>query len=1202
MASCFSPQRSFRNFLWCMLMVLITESALAQAPTAPTGFSMPKMTYFDGNTQVWRLEWADNSTVEDGYRIYFRYGGAGPVTLYQEVPFTGTLTNVATTGGSTTVTCASTVGLSVGWTVSGANIASSTVVASITNATTFVLSAAATGSGSGLTLSSASPYRAASGYTYAMNMGVSASYFPGYYMEWWVEAYNSAGTAGSNSATFGVWPGGATVPATPTAPTGVTVTTSGDGRFNISFSDNSNSESYFELAFKKTTDVNWASIGIDFGTTSTDVSDYQTPVTTLNGSNAFVFLPYFLPATSYDFMIRAVDWNGNVSAFTSVVSGTTQAFKAPTSLTATRVGENSFDLSFTNNSTAESGYEFQFREQGSTTWNGLGVIDNPFFSTINTGALNPNTNYEFQARAFIREANTSTNPVSYPQVSYTAFSNTAATASTFNAPTNLAATSPGEGLVDLTWTDNSSAEGNYEVQVRLQGETNWQSYNYLAANTTSLLGQLIAPGETLEFRVRATFGSSAQITSDFSNIATISTAFHAPTGLTATASTTEPYRISFEWTDNSGVESDYELQVRKQGDTFVSRKVIAATGGASPNTMTLSNLPEFDPGSIYEFRIRARYSLPNGTMISTSAFSNISTTTTLDGFSSRPYAPITMGAPFSYQMATMSQATRTGWSVGTLPAGLLFDSLTGIISGTPTVAGLFSVPMTVNFSGGGSHVLNLALRIQRPPAPPVIVEAIGDQLLAPGGSTTIGLNGKFSDLDTESAVRVTTTVGTVDVILYPSLTPGTVTNFLSYDYSNVVFHRAPTGFVVQGGGYKVFEAPNVFESITRQAAITNEPGISNLAGTVAMAKLGDDPNSATSEFFFSLGNNSSNLDNQNGGFSVFGRVSDASRTVLTTLGSVPTSSYAVKLRTNGTTPAATNFSFTDIPINQTPVPAAIDQSLLVKINSVTPVAVLSYAITTHPDSAVATAVLNGTDLEITSVGPGNTSLVVSATDVDGNSTPQTININVSKLPATITLENLTQTYDGTARVVTAATNPVGLQVDITYGDPPSSTAPTAHGSYPLAAVINDATYTGSQTGTLIVRGIPFSEWRALRFTQGQIDGGLAADDADADGDGIKNFVEYALGTGPNDAGDVPSGLTPVRDGNGLTLTFTRPKDLPDVVYGAESTDSLAGWGALTVELVTDGPVQTLRVRDPLTSGNPDRRFIRLIFNRPAVLE
>jgi arylsulfatase A-like enzyme/phosphodiesterase/alkaline phosphatase D-like protein len=70
------------------------------------------------------------------------------------------LTSVATTSGSTTVTCASTAALWPGMLITGPNIAGSingtqtgnSTVASITNATTFVLSQAATGTGTGLTL------------------------------------------------------------------------------------------------------------------------------------------------------------------------------------------------------------------------------------------------------------------------------------------------------------------------------------------------------------------------------------------------------------------------------------------------------------------------------------------------------------------------------------------------------------------------------------------------------------------------------------------------------------------------------------------------------------------------------------------------------------------------------------------------------------------------------------------------------------------------------------------------------------------------------------------------------------------------------------------------------------------------------------------------------------------------------------------
>ncbi|MFM7604202.1 MAG: peptidylprolyl isomerase, partial [Prosthecobacter sp.] len=490
----------------------------------------------------------------------------------------------------------------------------------------------------------------------------------------------------------------------------------------------------------------------------------------------------------------------------------------------------------------------------------------------------------------------------------------------------------------------------------------------------------------------------------------------------------------------------------------------------------------------------------------------------------------------------------------------------------------------------------LALRILRTPAAPQIQTPVAAQTIAIGANSTVNLSTSFADPDTDEAVRISTTKGNLDVVLYSTLTPGTVANFKAYNYAGTLFHRAPTGFVLQGGGYTSFQSPDVFESLTRLAPITNEPGISNVALTLAMAKTADDPDSATSEFFVSFGNNSANLDNQNGGFSVFGRVASVSTSVLNTLGAVPTSNYNVKLREGGITPSSTNFAFQDIPIDQTPVPASIDQTKLMKINAVTSLPVMTYAITVLPNSAVATAPLHVGQLQITGVAPGTTSVTVSATDVDGNSTSQTVNITVPKTTASIVLAGLVQTYNGTARSASATTTPVGLPFLITYDG--SSSAPTAHGSYAVSAVISDTTYQGSTTGTLVIRGIPVADWRTAHFSSLQISDGSAADTANPDGDGWSNLAEYALGMNPNSR---EPALQPLRDANGLTLTFTRPKDLPDVLYGAESSESLAAgsWNSRPVEVITDGAIQTIRVRDPLTTGSPERRFIRLRFSLAA---
>lgn len=126
---------------------------------------------------------------------------------------------------------------------------------------------------------------------------------------------------------------------------------------------------------------------------------------------------------------------------------------------------------------------------------------------------------------------------------------------------------------------------------------------------------------------------------------------------------------------------------------------------------------------------------------------------------------------------------------------------------------------------------------------------------------------------TPDLVRLTTSLGEIVVQMVDDA-PITTENFLQYVeegfYDGTIFHRVVPDFVVQGGGF----LPGMIMQDGIRDPIMNEfsPSRSNLRGTVAMAKLGGDPDSATSQFFFNLGDNSSNLDNQNGGFTVFAEV------------------------------------------------------------------------------------------------------------------------------------------------------------------------------------------------------------------------------------------------------------------------------------------------------------------------------------------
>jgi len=126
-----------------------------------------------------------------------------------------------------------------------------------------------------------------------------------------------------------------------------------------------------------------------------------------------------------------------------------------------------------------------------------------------------------------------------------------------------------------------------------------------------------------------------------------------------------------------------------------------------------------------------------------------------------------------------------------------------------------------------------------------------------------------------TVVHVETVVGDFDINLYDNATPATVTNFLNYvetaEYTNSIFHRSAPNFIIQSGGFRT-DLNAAISSIPANPAVTNEPVYSNVRGTIAMAKLGGNPNSATNQWFINLANNAANLDNQNGGFTVFGEV------------------------------------------------------------------------------------------------------------------------------------------------------------------------------------------------------------------------------------------------------------------------------------------------------------------------------------------
>lgn len=126
-------------------------------------------------------------------------------------------------------------------------------------------------------------------------------------------------------------------------------------------------------------------------------------------------------------------------------------------------------------------------------------------------------------------------------------------------------------------------------------------------------------------------------------------------------------------------------------------------------------------------------------------------------------------------------------------------------------------------------------------------------------------------------VALHTSMGDIVLELAPDKAPKSVENFLQYvrdgHYNGTIFHRVIDGFMVQGGGYTAD-----LQLKPTRPGITNEAnnGLSNLQGSLAMART-NDPHSAQAQFFINLVDNSrlnyvSDQSSFTWGYAVFGKV------------------------------------------------------------------------------------------------------------------------------------------------------------------------------------------------------------------------------------------------------------------------------------------------------------------------------------------
>ena len=577
-----------------------SATTLLSVPSAPTGLSATAVS----SSQI-NLSWSDVAN-ETGFKIERKTGSGG------------TYAQIGTTGAN--VTTYSDTGLAAGTTyfyrVRATNASGDSSYSNETSATTVVsppnaptgLAATATSStqinlswtdvanetgfkierktGAGGTYSQIATVGA--GIVSYSNTGLTAN--TNYYYR--VRATNAGGDSPySNEANA------TTLDTAPAAPSGLTATAISTTQINLSWTDNASNETGFKVERKTGTGGTYAQIG----TVGANVTTYNDTGLT--------------SGTTYFYRVRATNAVGD-SAYSNESNTTTftNPPSAPTGLAATAISSSQIDLSWTDVAN-ETGYKIERKTGAAGTYTEIASVAAGVVTYSNTG-LTVNTTYYYRVRA----TNSGGDSPYSNEANATTFDTIPA------APSALAATAISTTQVNLSWADNASNETGFKIERKTGSGGSYGEIATVGANVSTYSDTGLAEGTNYFYRVRATNAVGDSAYSNEANATTFTNPPDAPTGLTAT--TTSSTQIDLSWTD---VANETGFKIERKTGVGGSYSQIATVGAG---VVAYSNTG-LAPNTTYYYRIRATNAGGD------SPYSNEANATTLD---SAPAAPSGLSA------------------------------------------------------------------------------------------------------------------------------------------------------------------------------------------------------------------------------------------------------------------------------------------------------------------------------------------------------------------------------------------------------------------------------------------------------------------------------------------------------------------------------------------------------------------------------